>query len=149
MFIPLEGWYRYSCGLLGLPSHVWFSYATKGATYLVSNCEHNGVQSAIMRCVDEGMGGSLLRPLAFDGFVVDAVSEEWGQEVLKLKPGGALVEYVRPPPAGSLTLDTLPTPDDCSTGAPRPHHDDERDYRNDKRVTYSLLQPLNHQRRHG
>ncbi|KAF6751412.1 hypothetical protein DFP72DRAFT_907517 [Ephemerocybe angulata] len=86
----IEGWYRYSCGLKNYPSHVWFSYTPTCTTYIMNNCKYNGIQDSIIRCT-EGMASTLLRPLAIDGFVVEAASEAWGKELLK--PRMTLVEY--------------------------------------------------------
>lgn len=93
MLGPIEGWYRYSCGLGSFPSYVWYSYESKCTTYIVTNCEYNGIQNAIMRCVGEGMGNLLLRPLAVDGFIAEASSEGWGEEILR--PRKTLIHYVR------------------------------------------------------
>ncbi|KAJ3520173.1 hypothetical protein NMY22_g12867 [Coprinellus aureogranulatus] len=114
----IEGWYRYSCGLKSFPSYVWYSYNSKCTTYIVTNCEYNGIQDAIVRCVEEGMGRALLRPLAVDGFVAEAVSEGWGEAMLL--PRKILIKYVR------QTLYTSPRRAGLQTRALQEHLDDQQ-----------------------
>lgn len=61
-------------------------------TYVATNCEYNGAQDAIVRCVSEGMGEMLFRPLAVDGFMAEASSEGLGGEIAA--PRETLIRYV-------------------------------------------------------
>ncbi|KAJ2929926.1 hypothetical protein H1R20_g7188, partial [Candolleomyces eurysporus] len=88
-----EGWYQYGCGVNNFPpSYAWFSYRPDGSTtYIVTDCHANGVQKSILRCISEGFGSALLRPLAIDAFIAEASAEAWSEEILPLRD--TLLDY--------------------------------------------------------
>ena len=59
----------------------------------MNNCEQHGVVDRILRCIREGFGGTLLRPLALDAFISETTSEAWARELSQRRR--VLIEHVR------------------------------------------------------
>ncbi|KAJ3539680.1 hypothetical protein NMY22_g4627 [Coprinellus aureogranulatus] len=67
---------------LTLPtSFVWFSYRQDRVTYVVTGCDKNGVQENIVQHIREGHAKALLRPLAIDCVITEAVAYSWSKEI--------------------------------------------------------------------
>ncbi|KAJ3548043.1 hypothetical protein NMY22_g1423 [Coprinellus aureogranulatus] len=67
---------------LTLPTaFVWFSYDKSTATYVVTGCDRNGVQESVETHLKQHHAKAIVRPLAIDCIIAEAVANSWSMEI--------------------------------------------------------------------
>ncbi|KAJ3532043.1 hypothetical protein NMY22_g7903 [Coprinellus aureogranulatus] len=77
----LEGWYSYTSSLTLPTAFVWFSYDKSTATYVVTGCDRNGVQESVETHLKQHHAKAVVRPLAIDCIIAEAVANSWSMEI--------------------------------------------------------------------